>query len=145
METMSLPIKELAAEQRCPKLLVVDDDTQYRDMVVKVLQSRGLEVSQAGDGYAALEAYAREHREGLGFDLVLLDLGLPCMNGGECLRKLREIDSAAKVIITSGYDPTQELSRELQALATGFLQKPFSLRELLANVWRQMDLDDLDI
>jgi DNA-binding response OmpR family regulator len=136
METIHFAIKELTAEQRCPKLLLVDDDTQYRDMVVKVLQSSGLEVIQAGDGYSALEAYAREHRDGLGFDLVLLDLGLPRMNGSECLRRLREIDGAAKVIITSGYDPMQELSHELQALATGFLQKPFSLKDLLTNVRR---------
>ena len=115
-------------------MLVVDDDAQYRDMLVKALQSRGLEALQACDGYAALEAYARERRQGSGFDVVLLDLGLPGMNGGECLRKLREIDGAAKVIITTGYDPRQELSLELQSLAADFMQKPFSLKDLLANV-----------
>lgn len=134
MEAMILPIKVPTLKKRCPRVLVVDDDAQYRDMVVKVLQSGGLQVSQAGDGYSALEAYSREHRQGLGFDLVLLDLGLPTMDGSECLRRLREIDGAAKVIITTGYDPLQELSLELQALTAGFLQKPFSLKELWVNV-----------
>ena len=141
METMRLPIKALTADPRCPKLLVVDDDNQYRALVVKVLESAGLQVGQAGDGLKALQVYSQGSREDSGYDLVLLDLGLPLMNGRECLRKLIEMDQAAKVMIISGSDPFDELPQETRALASGFLQKPFSLKDLLAKVGHLLELE----
>jgi DNA-binding NtrC family response regulator len=129
-----LPDEILPAASGHSRVLVVDDDAQYRDMVSKVLEGCGLLVSQAADGYSALEAYAKEHSQGPGFDLVLLDLNLPKMDGQECLCRLLEIDGAAKVVITSGLDPLDALSSEMQALASGFMQKPFGLKDLLKNV-----------
>lgn len=117
-----------------PKVLVVDDDNQYRSLVARFLESVGLQVNQACDGANALEAYSQGRREGSKFDLVLLDLGLPVMNGRECLSKLLEMDQSAKVMITSGSDPFDELPREVRALASDYLQKPFSLKILLKKV-----------
>lgn len=126
-----LPEEIHTASSPYARVLVVDDDIQYRDMVVRVLEGCGLMVSQAADGYAALEAYAKERGQGMGFDVVLLDLGLPEMDGRECLSRLVEMDGAAKVVVTSGLDPREALSIEMQALASGFMQKPFGLKDLL--------------
>ncbi len=134
MRTASLPTKVANTGMPSPRVLVVDDDDQYRTLVVRVLESVGLRVSQACDGLKALEAYSQGSREGAGFDLVLLDLGLPVMNGRECLQKLVEMDGTAKVMITSGSDPFDELPMEIRKLARGFLQKPFSLKDLIAKL-----------
>lgn len=134
METTSLPLEAAAFERRCPRILVVDDDHQYRDLVVKVLQRVGLQVDQADDGLKALKAYSQGRLEGSAYDLVLLDLGLPVMGGWECLQKLVEMDQGAKVMITSGSDPFGELPREIRALAKSFMQKPFGLKDLVAKV-----------
>jgi CheY-like chemotaxis protein len=117
-----------------PRVLVVDDDHQYRSLIARVLESVGLQVGQACDGLKALEAYSKGRLEGSRYDLVLLDLGLPVMNGRECLQKLIEMDRGAKVMITSGSDPFDELPGEIRALASDFLQKPFSLKVLLDKV-----------
>ncbi len=131
---MCLPKRVQTTRPPCSRVLVVDDDIQYRSMVVKVLEGCGLLVSQAADGFSALEAYAKERGQGAGFDLVLLDLGLPEMDGRECLCKLLEMDREAKVVITSGFDPREALPLDMQALASGFMQKPFGLTDLLHNL-----------
>ena len=56
------------------------------------------------------------------------------MNGRDCLKKLIEMDQGAKVMITSGSDPFDELPKEIRALASDYLQKPFSLKILLDKV-----------
>lgn len=117
-----------------PRVLVVDDDDQYRSLVARFLESVGLKVNQACDGINALEVYSRGRHEGGKFDLVLLDLGLPVMTGQDCLKKLIEMDQGAKVMITSGSDPFDELPQEIRALARDYLQKPFSLKVLLNKV-----------
>lgn len=129
-----MPFEASAIERRCPRILVVDDDHQYRDLVVRVLQGVGLQVGQADDGLKALKAYSQGSREGAAYDLVLLDLGLPVMSGRECLQKLIQMDQGAQVMITSGSDPFDELPREIRALAKSFMQKPFSLKDLVAKV-----------
>ena len=134
METTSLSFEASAIERRCPRILVVDDDHQYRDLVVRVLQSVGLQVGQADDGLKALKAYSQGSREGAAYDLVLLNLGLLAMSGRERLQKLIQMDQGAKVMITSGSDPFEELPRETRALAKSFMQKPFSLKDLVAKV-----------
>jgi two-component system response regulator PrrA len=131
---VGLPTESQTAGLASPKVLVVDDDDQYRSLVVRFLESLGLRVNQACDGANALHAYSQGRREGSKFDLVLLDLGLPVMNGQECLAKLIEMDQSAKVMITSGSDPFDELPREIRALASDYLQKPFSLKILLNKV-----------
>jgi DNA-binding response OmpR family regulator len=129
-----LPAESPAMGLASPKVLVVDDDNQFRSLMARFLESVGFQVNQACDGANALEAYSRRRREGSRFDLVLLDLGLPVMNGQECLSKLIEMDQNAKVMITSGSNPFDELPREVRALASDYLQKPFSLKILLDKV-----------
>ncbi|KMY66788.1 hypothetical protein AAU61_16680 [Desulfocarbo indianensis] len=116
------------------RVLVVDDDSQYRALVVRILEGLGLEVDQAPDGLAALEQYSQGRRQDEGYDLVLLDLSLPVMDGRECLRRLLEMDKKARVLITSGHDPRYSFAAGEQDLAAGFLQKPFDLKEFLAMV-----------
>jgi two-component system, chemotaxis family, chemotaxis protein CheY len=111
------------------KVLVVDDSGLARRRVRAILEAAGYDVVEADDGMSALEQYfvARP-------DLVVLDLVMKGMYGLEVLSKLREMDSAARVIIVSA--DVQTSSHELAAErgAVGFLTKPIETDEMLTLV-----------
>jgi len=90
-------------------LLVVDDDRGMRDTLLDILEDRGFLVSVAVDGIEALEAIKTER-----YDLMLMDIVMPRMNGVEVLKQLKEIDSGVIVIMMTAY-----------ALARGSLQGAF--------------------
>jgi two-component system chemotaxis response regulator CheY len=108
------------------KILIVDDSSMSRRIVRALLESQGYQVTEAADGMDALERYALEKP-----DLVLLDLLMQGMYGVEVLKKLRTIDSEARVIVVTA--DIQESTRELaeQAGCRGFATKPINKEELL--------------
>jgi len=116
-------------------LLVVDDDPQLRELMTEALGQAGFRVQAAPDGETALEMYHQHQAGKHGFDLVLLDLTLPSMSGGECMERIFEEDGHARVIITSGMaEGMEELPQQVAGLASGYLAKPFSLGTLLGSV-----------
>ena len=107
------------------KVMVVDDSGYARRVHRGMLESAGYEVSEASTGMGALEAYFLERP-----DVVLLDLSMEDMGGLEVLRKLREMDPSARVIVVSA--DIQRTTGEM-ALAAGayrFLGKPLKPEEL---------------
>src|SRR5262245_47384556 len=80
-----------------PYVLVVDDETEVREMVRAALRDDGFEVETAADGFAAIEAVKRRK-----FDLALTDLMMPGMNGVETLEALRALDNEIEVIVATG-------------------------------------------
>jgi len=116
-----------AAERHVGRILVVDDEAMVRDLVATSLRRRGHEVLEACNGRQALEIYAAQ---GDTIDLVLLDLVMPELAGEEALARLLEVDPGARVCLVSGYaeGTAAESNRELGA--TGFLAKPFTVRQL---------------
>jgi CheY-like chemotaxis protein len=109
------------------KLLIVDDDHLVRDLLQATLDFGAHEISQAGDGAEAIEAFTRTQA-----DVVILDLDLPGLSGAEILRHLRQLGDP-KVIVLTGSGPGREpLLRA--AGAAGFLTKPFSPMELISAV-----------
>ena len=110
-------------------VLVVDDSGMARRNTRRVLESSGYTVVEAEDGLSALEKYFVERP-----DVVLLDLVMKGMYGLDVLTKLREIDSAVKVIVISA--DIQTTSRDLvnAAGASGFLSKPAKPDDVLAAV-----------
>ncbi len=104
-------------------LLVVDDNEMNRDMLRRRLQRQGYRVTMAVDGRQALEIMNREP-----FDLVLLDIMLPVMNGYEVLEELRANQALSQipVIITTALDESDGKAKCLELGAEDYLTKPFN-------------------
>ena len=113
---------------RDPRILVVDDERQIHRFLQPMLRAAGYDVGRAETGAAAL----REVEE-LPPALVLLDLGLPDIDGQEVLKRLRAV-SAVPVIVVSARDRPEEKISALDAGANDYVEKPFDVGELLARV-----------
>jgi len=111
-----------------PSLLVVDDDVHILELVAHVLTAAGHEVTQASTGTAALEL-ARERR----FDLVVLDVLLPGVDGREVCRRLRR-DGEVPVLMLSALGEVHHKLQGFDAGADDYLAKPFEPVELVARV-----------
>lgn len=111
------------------RLLLVEDDPLLGDGLQRALRADGYTVDWVNRGDQVLGALQREH-----FDLVLLDLGLPGLDGMQVLRKLRGGDNPVPVIIVSARDTLPERIDGLDAGADDYLVKPFELDELRARI-----------
>ncbi len=110
------------------KALIIDDEQQMRRLLRMVLESRGYEVCEADEGLRGLQE-AAFHRP----DVVLLDLGLPGMDGIETLTRLREW-SDVPVLVLSVRDQESVKVRALESGADDYVTKPFGSAELLARL-----------
>lgn len=110
------------------KIIVVEDDKQIRNFIVYALEQEGFEVLEAETGTSALQCVANNS-----VDLMLLDLGLPDIDGMSVLHKLNEW-SDMPIIIISARDEDKEKVMALDAGADDYLTKPFSAVELLARI-----------
>ena len=110
------------------RVLVVEDEAPIRRVVVGYLQREGFAVSQAEDGARAV-ALARE----VGPDVIVLDLGLPGIDGVEVCRQVRTFSDAYIIMLTARAEEVDKLIG-LSVGADDYLTKPFSPRELIARV-----------
>ena len=111
------------------RLLVIEDERDLCEDIAKKLRLSGYEVDTCVDGEAALELLAVER-----YDLVLLDLNLPKVDGMTVLRTLREHDQETGVLILSAHSEISDKVDGLDAGANDYLSKPFHLEELEARV-----------
>jgi len=109
-------------------ILIIEDDPGLSRALVITLRARGYEVRSAGTGRAGLDAAASAHP-----DVVVLDLGLPDMDGIEVLRALRGW-SQVPVVILSARQTSQDQVQALQAGADDYVAKPFRMDVLLARL-----------
>jgi PAS domain S-box-containing protein len=112
-------------------VLLVDDQERVRRLAATVLERAGFRVLTAADGGEAATRF-REHM--LEIRLVILDLTMPERGGEEALREIRSADPEARVILTSGFDESDVMSRLSAEKIGGFLHKPWQPAELLAKV-----------
>jgi two-component system KDP operon response regulator KdpE len=110
------------------RVLVVDDDRQMLKAVTNALSARGYEVLTAGSGEIALSIVAEDEP-----DIVLLDLGLPGIEGREVIERLRAW-SELPVIVISVREGQEDKVAALDAGADDFVTKPFGMKELLARM-----------
>ncbi len=109
-------------------ILVVDDEPPIRRLLRTGLATQGFEISDAADGTAALAALSRKH------DLIILDLGLPDINGLDVLRTLRERGDVTPVLILSSRDDEAGKVKAFDLGADDYVTKPFGMNELIARV-----------
>lgn len=109
-------------------ILIVEDDQQIQSFIGYTLEEAGYQVLKTASGEEAVRMAVMEK-----VDMVLLDMGLPDLDGTEVLRKLREW-SEMPIIIVSARDQDREKVSALDMGADDYLTKPFSARELLARI-----------
>ena len=113
---------------RDPRVLVVEDDEEIAQTLQRSLRMDGYEVRIADDGLAALDQAAAYHP-----DLVILDLGLPKLDGIEVARRLRSADDVPILMLTAR-DALESRVEGLDSGADDYLVKPFERQELLARL-----------
>ena len=111
------------------RILIVEDEKNLCDMIGKSLHSAGYEVDLCYDGEDALEMICAEK-----YDLIVLDLNLPGVDGMEILRELRKENEETKVLILSARSQIADKVDGLDAGANDYMEKPFHLQELEARV-----------
>lgn len=116
-------------EKRTVKILIVEDDPKCRSFLARGLSETGMSSRMAADGETALELLGNET-----FDIVLLDVTLPGIQGWEVLEKMRESGNDAPVIFLTARDAVDERVRGLRMGADDYVVKPFAFSELLARI-----------
>lgn len=111
------------------RILIIEDETNLCNSIAEGLRMDGYEVDSCQDGLDALELCEAEH-----YDLILLDLNLPGIDGMEVLRRLRKEDEETRVLILSARGQIRDKVRGLDAGANDYLTKPFHFEELEARV-----------
>lgn len=111
------------------RLLVVEDEKDLCDTIAKVLYDSGYEVDTCYDGEEALDYILTEE-----YDLIVLDLNLPGMDGMDILKELRQKNEETKVLILSARSQIADKVEGLDAGANDYMEKPFHLQELEARI-----------
>jgi two-component system KDP operon response regulator KdpE len=112
-----------------PRILIVDDEPPIRRFLRTALAAQDYRVEEAGDGEAALDFLRRNK-----VDLIVLDLGLPGMDGLEVVRQLRARDAVTPIVILSSRDDEAGKVTALDLGADDYVAKPFGVEELSARI-----------
>lgn len=120
-------------------VLIVDDEKNVRLTLARSLESLELETDNAGNGEEALAKLKEKE-----YDLILLDLRMPGMDGMEVLRNIREIHPDIHVIIITAYGTIESAVEAMKLGAVDFIQKPFAPMEIRELVSRVMEREKLD-
>jgi len=124
---------DLTAELHRAKetVFLIDDDEMVADVSELILKNSGYDVVSAKSGKEAIEVYKENHSR---IDMVILDMILPDMGGGDTYDRLKEINPGIKVLLASGYDIDYQGRDIMERGCDGFIQKPFNMNELLEKV-----------
>ncbi|MBP6942141.1 MAG: PAS domain S-box protein [Syntrophorhabdaceae bacterium] len=117
-------------------ILFVDDQDVVIDVGMSILEELGYTVLTAKSGQEAIDVYTQRMQE---IDLVILDMIMPAMGGGETYDRLKEINPGIKVILSSGYSLNGHASGILERGCDGFIQKPFNVNELSKKIREVLD------
>lgn len=117
-------------------VLLVDDEDMILDVGERMLNKLGYNVFTATNGIEAIEIYLKN--QGV-IDMIILDLVMPKMNGGETFDRIKEINSGAKVLLSSGYSINGQAQEIIARGCNGFIQKPFSMQSLSQNIRMVLD------
>ena len=122
------------------QILIVEDDTRLARALARILKENHYEVEAVGDGATGLEWAA----SGM-YDIIILDVMLPKMNGFDICAKLRDAGSTVPIIMLTAREEETDKVFGLEAGADDYMTKPFSMRELLARVRANIRRRSLDL
>jgi len=117
-------------------ILLIDDEDLVLDTGVMMLEKVGYTVLKAKGGKEAVEIYEANKDK---IDLVILDMIMPDMGGGEAYDRMKEINPDVKVLLSSGYSIEGEATEILERGCDGFIQKPFNIQELSGKIREFLD------
>lgn len=117
-------------------VLLAEDEERLRIIVGMMLEELGAEVISVEDGQAALDAYKSSTGT---IDLVLLDMRMTGMSGSLTFERLIQMDPRARVVLSSGVSPENEVIEKLRLHHGGFIEKPFNLENLAEVLGRVLD------
>lgn len=120
-------------------ILVVDDDTELRKVLSSILSEEGYSVKTVENGKQAIEVSEKKR-----FDLALIDIKLPDMNGTELLHRLKEKQPHIVMIIITGFPTIQNAMGAVNEGADGYILKPFEIRKLLQAVRKHLNKEAAD-
>ena len=111
-----------------PKIMIVDDDENFRRTLHSILEDEGLDVIWAEDGFQAIRMVSENQ-----IDLILMDIFMPGMNGVEAISKIKEFLPDCTVVIMTGYPLVEEnlIKNALLEGAKACLNKPVSIEQIL--------------
>jgi len=121
-----------------PAILVVDDDEVMRQTLSDVLKKKGYTISTADTGRQTISS-VKEHF----FDLILLDIRLPDMDGLDVLKSIKEIESDLMVIVMTAYSDVQTAVMAMKSGAYDYIDKPFELEELKILIQKALETQNL--
>jgi DNA-binding NtrC family response regulator len=116
------------------RILVVDDEEQMRDLLVKVLERKGYQVSVCGNGVDALAFLEREPA-----DLVVTDVRMPGLSGMEALRAIKELNPDIVVIIMTAFGSIDQAVQAVKEGAYDYINKPFKIDEMLLTIEKALE------
>lgn len=141
-----LPISEKTVSRPSPSakniamgsetIMLVDDEPSVVKVIQKILERLGYRVIAAQSGLEAVEIAKRRGGE---IDLVLLDMIMPGMDGGETFDRIREVQPKMPILLCSGYAIDGQAQQILQRGCNGFIQKPFNLSEISRKIRQLLD------
>jgi CheY-like chemotaxis protein len=146
LEMDHLPEKKTTKEQGQTResleagktVLLVDDEDMLIDIGRQMLEALGYQVMVARTGKEAVAIY-EENRDRI--DIVMLDMIMPDMGGAQACDRMKEINPHLKILVSSGYAVEEEAKQTLARGCHGFIQKPFSLKQLSEKIRGLLDSD----
>ena len=111
------------------RVLLVDDEKEFVRALAKRLGARGLNVETAGDGESAVEKVKTSD-----FDVIVLDLAMPGIDGLETLKRLREVNPDLQIVLLTGHGSIKSGVAAMKEGAVDFLEKPAEFSELLTKI-----------
>ncbi len=117
----------------CARILVIDDDESIRKVLAVILEDEGFAVDTAENGKAAIKKSNEKF-----YNLALIDIRLPDMEGTELLTKLKDTTPKIRKIMVTGYPSLQNAVEALNKGAHAYIMKPFDLKKVLAVIKEQL-------
>jgi len=121
-----------------PKILIVDDEEALRFLLASELEAEAFEVMSAGDGDEAIEMIRKKVEHGEKYDVILLDIKMPKVDGFEVLKFVKSNIPETKVIMLTAYADVKNAIESLRQGASDFVSKPYDLDDILTSINRAL-------
>src|SRR4030042_831197 len=127
MEYNFIMINGQVVEKRCLTVLVVDDQSGMRETMRDILQEAGYVVESADDGYGAIEKVAQQC-----YDIILMDIIMPGLNGVETIKEIKKMNTQTEFIMMTAYSAEALIEEALSCGIYQYINKPFPPEQIIS-------------